>query len=766
MKKLYIPVFSISLFLSAILLFSVQPMFSRMILPLLGGSPQVWNIAMLFFQSCLLMGYAYAHGTTYLFGVRTQSILHILILGIITVFLPLHIPQTWLPDTALDPTLWQLSVMAYTVGAPFFILAASAPMFQRWFSSTDHPDSHNPYFLYGASNLGSVGALLAYPFIIEPLWDLKNQSLYWMYGYLALIAFTVLSSALVWNNSQKQEEQTNLNNILEVTYKQRFLWIFLAFIPSSLMLGVTTLITEDIASVPLLWIIPLALYVSTFIIAFSKKPILDAFKARILFDIFLITIVILQITDNAGLSALSVMSVYILVFFFASLMCHCELVKAKPHPNHLTEFYLLLSLGGALGGVFNAIIAPQLLIVPIEFMLILTLCFFVRFISSPPISFKEAYFQIYQYIFIKNKRISFEWIIAATVFILLVLGVYNRLYPAVFILALQLLFLIPTRKSFAFLATAVLFLNYFGTSFIYAQKLLHINRNFFGVLKVTKENDQHMLIHGTTNHGTQLNIDGLKPIQVSYYGSHSAIANIVKYYDKIKAEEQNFAVLGLGAGVMACFKKEGRHYDFYEINPEVARIAQDRNLFTFLSDCKTPYNIILGDGRLKIKDARAYSYDFILADAFSSDSIPIHLVTKEAVMSYLDKLKTDGALVFHISNRYLDLEPVLTKIAKELDYPILGKASLPKTEIVEGKEVNFLPTHVVVITKSKELQNFLQAHRWTAGIEREGIKAWTDQYSNIVSILGKPKVTGRRFKMEQEHFKKQKEKEEDAISSP
>ena len=378
-----VPVYSLTLLFSAALLFSVQPMFSKMVLPLLGGTPQVWNTAMLFFQLMLLGGYAYAHGTTRFLSIRAQAVLHIVLLAIFTIVLPIAIPPDTIPPTQSDPTLWQLGLMITTVGGPFFVLAGSAPMLQRWFSASGHKDSDNPYFLYGASNLGSMTALLAYPVLIEPFLNLAGQSYSWMIGYFTLIALTTVSIITVWNNPAAKHAPKTISDDLQspITWPMRFKWLVLAFIPSSLMLGVTTYITADIASVPLLWILPLALYVATFIIVFARKQIISL-KSTTSIQAVLLVVLLSQKIAFASVSPYLLIGIHMAVFFFSALTCHMELARSRPNARHLTEFYLIMSIGGAIGGFFNAIIAPQYLVVPIEYGLALVLACFARYAGN------------------------------------------------------------------------------------------------------------------------------------------------------------------------------------------------------------------------------------------------------------------------------------------------------------------------------------------------------------------------------------------------
>ncbi|MGH1455271.1 MAG: fused MFS/spermidine synthase [Alphaproteobacteria bacterium] len=724
--KLYIPIYSVTLLLSAILLFTVQPMYSKMILPMLGGAPQVWNTAMLFFQICLLGGYAYAHATTAFLGVRTQAILHVILLAIFTIVLPIAIPDGWTPPDGTDPTFWQLSLMAITVGGPFFIVSGSAPMFQRWFSTSPHKDADNPYFLYGASNLGSMSALLLYPILIEPMLAIDSQSTAWMFGYLALIIMTIIAAASVWqyNTKIKKTEIIIDTSDKEITGSLRLKWVALSLVPSSLMLGVTTHITTDIASVPLLWVMPLALYIGTFIIVFSRKPIITATQSHYIFAGLMFLVLISQILFDEELksSPFALIGLHLTLFFFAALSCHSELSNSKPSAKHLTEFYLIMSLGGAIGGFFSAIIVPQYFIIPIEYQILIGAALMLRFAN-------------------REKTTGFGLPITALITAIAVAcGIApafiggNAAWLSVAVFILTLATLIKTRWAFA-LACAIPLLApqlYLPLGLLPHGKIVHQDRNFFGVIRLVNTNGQRILLHGTTNHGTQPIAEEHKLTKLSYYSPSSPLTDVYNYFDALEGN-QNMAVLGLGIGVAACYQKDERHFDFYEIDKEIADLAENEQYFTYLSDCGSPYNIILGDGRLKVEEKDNEIYDLILLDAFSSDNVPIHILTKEAIEIYQTKLKPSGALVFNITNRYLDLEPVLSNASDALGIPSIAKAT--RGRIIGDTGIKSYDAHFFVLSKNPQIIEYLRNNEWTNTTKREGVKLWTDKYSNIVSVL-------------------------------
>ena len=515
----YTAVYSLTLLLSAALLFSIQPIFSKMILPLLGGTPHVWNTAMVFFQVTLLAGYAYAHGTTRFLSVRAQAALHIVLLLAFAAVLPFAIDDSVTPPVDRDPTFWQLALMATVIGGPFFVLSGSAPMFQRWFSETDHPDADNPYFLYGASNLGSMTALLAYPVVIEPFLNLNMQSTFWTYGYAALIIMSALSAAMVWKHVKKAPVQHDpLFDAGGVTWKQRGWWLFMAFLPSSLMLGVTTYITTDIASAPLLWILPLAIYVGTFILVFARKPLISREMATAGFSITL-GVLLTTVVAWSSLNAMAMIALHLLTFFFAAMLCHTELANARPKSSHLTEFYLTMSVGGALGGILNALIAPQIFLIPLEYTLVLLVVILLRHHAGDGLGLRSGIAEFRRRVKEQGIDVLFDLPVLTLVGVI-ILSVTLSQIPgkltspvAIFLLLLGFAILFRKRWTFNMACLTILFLFPLGYSWKITnnQEVLHVDRNFFGVMRVVNfGTTERTFIHGTTTHGTQAQIDGYK----------------------------------------------------------------------------------------------------------------------------------------------------------------------------------------------------------------------------------------------------------------
>ena len=729
--RLYVPVYSITLLLSAFLLFGIQPMFGKMILPLLGGAPAVWNTAMVFFQAMLLAGYGYAHLSARYLPMKLQAVLHFLLLLFFVFVLPISIPAGWEPPSdSANPALWQLGMMTVVVGGPFFVLSGSAPLFQHWFARTDHKDAHNPYFLYAASNLGSMTALLTYPFITEPLLTLSQQSAAWAAGYVALMAAVILCAALVWRKSG-DADHLQADSTPAPTGRQRLYWLVLALVPSSLMLGVTTYITTDMAAVPLLWILPLALYVGTFIIVFARSFRLPMNKVMILHGL-LLAVAIASFIHPFPFGKVWLLPVHLMLFFVSALICHQVMADSRPSAARLTEFYLIMSLGGVLGGILNALVAPVVFLLPVEYALALAVVCYVRY-ADGSLSIKED---------LKENW----WAIAGAVFFcmltLFLQGQKSALFVCIVSAALFLIYLSPRRWSFAFAVTALLFL-YPGFNWLSVGKLLFIERNFFGVSRVYDTSDGAMRIymHGMTSHGAQMLIPDYRLTPITYYNEGASVGDAFHFMDT-KSFPQNIAVLGLGIGSLACFQHEGRHYDFYEIDPDVKRIAEDKNLYTFLSDCGSPYDIILGDGRLKIAAMPDETYDMIVIDVFSSDNIPAHILTREAFEIYLKKLKPDGVILANISNNFLDLTPVVAAVAKSLDITALFKISLD--EKIGDTEIRYAPSiFSVMARRSEDLGALPHTSGWRVYRGGGHDRVWTDDYVSVVSAFwpkGRPSL--------------------------
>lgn len=663
-------IFTLTIFLSAYLLFLIQPMVGKSLLPVLGGTPSVWNTAMVFFQVLLLAGYLYAHILSKINNLKNQLIIHGLFLFGAFITLPMGV--SFLPPTdEASPFIWQITTMIGMIGLPFFVLSTSAPLLQKWFSLSNHPNAHNPYFLYSASNIGSLLALILYPILVEQLLPLPEQNQAFEIGFGLLAVFILLCGLSLPKNAVSNTIQ--VDNSPPPSLKNIGTWLFLAFVPSSLMLGFTSFVTTDIGSTPLFWVIPLALYILSFVLAFATKKIipLSAIKVSFLFLFFIVSVFLNIFIVNYKWE---VAIVHAVLFFVTALMCHQQLDKLKPSTKHLTLFFLVMSFGGALGGIFNALIAPLIFLKPYEYMVATALALVCW-------GFGQKY----------------KYIIGVGIFLMMV----NPIIPW------------ETPND----------------------KVIDISRNYFGTLIVRDSDMVRRLTHGTTEHGAQALEERLKLSPITYYNYNTAVAETLAEA-KNKTSKVEVAVLGLGAGVISCHFRSSDHLTFIEIDPDIIKIAKDKNLFTYISDCKTPVTIIQGDARLKMNEQPDGKFDYILADAFSGDNIPIHLITAEATAMYLQKTKKDGMLVFHISNRYMNLQREIGLIARSLNITAYHKIS--ERGEIKGSKIPYYATEVVVLTNNPIHGKNLMAKGWKIiDVKESRLRPWTDTYVNPIRALFK-----------------------------
>ena len=732
--------FGLTIFVSATLLFLVQPMFAKMVLPLLGGTPGVWNTCMVFFQATLLAGYAYSHVSTRLLGVRRQAALHVFLLLLPLLVLPITVASGWSPPADSTPAFWLLGLLTVSVGLPFFVVSSTNPLLQRWLTETGHPAGKDPYFLYGASNLGSMLALLGYPTVMETLLRLDQQSWLWAGGYGLLVFLEIGCAILLWRSAPGQEPSLPLGpsetpakglDDRDLTFGRRLHWVALAFVPSSLMLGVTTYLTTDLASVPLFWVIPLALYLLTFILVFSRRPILrHAWMLRLLPWLVLpLALAMVSMPKKAGLWPL--FALHLATFFVASMACHGELAERRPTPRHLTEYYLLMSLGGVLGGMFNALLAPVI---------------FTR-IAEYPLAIMFSCLLLPARNGNKNGRwpASLDLALPALLAIVLVALIWAVPHgrQELSIVTKLLLFGVPAMICFAFVERPVRFGLGIGVLLMagsietaFHDEVLHAQRSFFGVHRVILDPTGRFvqLEHGTTIHGGQFRDPARQLEPVAYYHRTGPVGDVFRAFSGPKAKAE-VAIIGLGSGGLAAYLQPGQRFVFYEIDPVVKAIAENPRYFTFLSSHRGQYEIVLGDGRLKLAEAPSSCFGMIVIDAFSSDAIPVHLLTREALAMYMDKLAEDGLLLFNISNRFLDLSKVLDGLAADAGLvcysrPDLGQ--LTEQERLDGKT----PSHFVVMARRcEDLGGLAKDADWHALTGRFGAIPWTDDFSNLLSVL-------------------------------
>jgi hypothetical protein len=662
--------FGSAIFVGAGLVFLLEPMVGKMLLPLLGGAAAVWLVTLVFFQAVLLGGYAFAHVSIRVLGLRRQTVAQLLLVLAPLPLVPIALPAHASPPAG-SPTLWLLGLLAVTGGLPFFVVTTASPVLQRWFSATGDPSAADPYFLYAAGNAGSLLALLAYPFVIEPRLTLAQQAKLWAAGYGLFVVLLGLAARRVLAVDAIAEVRAAPTSPT-LAWRTRARWVAMAAVPSSLMLGTTSYLSTDIASVPLLWIVPLALYLLSFVVAFARRQPVSlrttstlAAVAALAAAASILHLVPLPVSALVGVHAASL--------FLLALLVHGRLAEERPAADRLTEFYLLLSLGGVLGGIFTALLAPRLFSTIAEYPLALALALLLR------------------------PRARARWSRALAPL------------PAVFALGVSALFVLAT----------------------FGHTSLHTERTFYGVLRVVEgPRHQHVFVHGTTIHGIESFAPGRLDVPLSYYSRTGPIGQV---FTELGPRLHAVGAVGLGSGALAAYGRPGERYTFYELDPAVARIASSPRWFTYLRDSRAAVRIVVGDGRLRLATAPAHAYDLLVLDAFSSDSVPVHLLTREAVELYLSKLRPDGLVAFHVTNRYLDLEPVVAGVARSL-----GLAGLTETHRASAAEerAGVRSSHWIVVARTRHaLGPLVRDPRWRRLESRPGLPVWTDQFSNILDVV-------------------------------
>ena len=728
-------VFGISMFVSAALLFLVEPMLAKMMLPSLGGTPAVWNSCLVFFQAMLLVGYLYAHTVIRWQRWRSKIAVHCAVIALpllLPGLLPVHLYHGGEPPVQTTPVYWLFGMLLMSVGLPFFALSSTSPILQGWFAGSKHASARDPYFLYAASNAGSLAGLLAYPFLLEPLLRIPRQCQLWTYGYIAFVCLTAICALMVWKrNAQNPAQETLTSSIGEsdTTWVQRMRWIAMAFVPSSLMLGVTTALTTDVPSIPLFWISPLALYLLSMILVFSRRIILSRERVATAVPAFIL-LGLIPMVSRLRLPLIPLILIYLSTFFMAAMFCHGELAASRPSSGRLTEFYLLMSLGGVLGSAFNSLIAPVIFHFAAEFPLVLAFAALLRTDQEnrQPGGVRRNYLLpaclgLTMVVFIEGlNRMEFK---SGGLVVFLFFA-----YAALWCFSFR-----HSRTRFALGLIAFLMA---GSRYTGAYgHALDTQRNFFGVVHVTNDRTGRfrMMIHAGTNHGLQSLDPAREREPLSYYTKKGPAGQV---FDALQERlyGKEIAVVGLGAGSMACLPAPNVPITFYEIDPIVVRFAQDTRYFTFLHQCAPNARIVLGDARLKLRDAPDGKYGLIALDAFSGDSIPMHLLTREALALYLRKLDARGVLVFHISNLYVDLEPSLGNLAREahLACYVQRDTSLTDQEVASGRA----PSVWVVMARDESDFNGLaggENSRWLKLSGNAGAQTWTDDYSNLLSAI-------------------------------
>jgi SAM-dependent methyltransferase len=725
------------------LLFLVQPMVARMALPRLGGAPSVWNSAMLVYQALLLCGYAYAHRLSRETP-RRQAGIHIAVLLLAALWLPLGLAG-FTPPADGSPIFWVPWLLIASIGPLFFAVAAQAPLMQRWYALTGNQG--NPYALYAASNVGSFTGLIAYPLLVEPFMPVLSQNWLWTGIYVVLVGAVASCARLLWQSPSDNLPETAAEPSAEhIGWKRRLYWIVLAAVPSGLMLSTTSHLTTDLMAMPLLWVIPLGLYLLSFSIAFAdnQRP---AFWIGKLAPLILLATgaVVFMIWGKAAINGLAAS---LTLLFVVAVALHNEMFRTRPDPSQLTGFYLMMSVGGVIGGFFCAIVAPLIFDWTWEHPILILL--------AAALLPQSRFFTLGEDVIFGAKGMRVLMLVLGV--LALSIGIYaglktglamtpTKIIPLAIIIAIGVI-ATGQRLAFALSIAALMLLN--GGWHNVEQTMAGVRmRSYFGIYTVNASDDGRVrwLSHGTTMHGMQLRDQPKRPI--SYYPTTSGVGIAMANATALYGPDASIGVVGLGTGTLACYRKPAQYWQFFEIDPLMIEIARDRKIFSFIERCAPQVPITLGDARLTLADVPKGKFDILALDAFSSDSIPLHLLTKEAFATYRRALKPDGLLLVHISNRYIDLNPVVAAEAKSSgwaaalrhDSPteaLIGQGSRPSQWIALSSNPARLAQLTGKVAKFKP--RYYDADTWIELASPDGTTPWTDDYASVLPHLSLWKV--------------------------
>ncbi|MEE4189649.1 MAG: fused MFS/spermidine synthase, partial [Roseobacter sp.] len=718
---LVLPVmFTLTIFISASLLFFVQPLFAKLVLPQIGGAPAVWTTAMLFFQVLLLCGYVYAHLLSKHVPLRWQLPVHLAFWVLALTFLPLSVATGWHYDPEGSTTLQTLMLFAVGVGVPFGMLSANAPLLQAWYAQSSGPSARDPYFLYGSSNFGSLLALLAFPLVAEPMLGAQAIGQAWAAVFVLFGLFLALSGWLALRNPAEPAVAAGPRTVATpVAARSIALWVFLAFVPSSLMLAITTKVSTDMGALPLIWVVPLSIYIFSFVITFSNRALPGERFLPVVTIGACAVMAVLMTSYARGLPTWGSALVFAPMLFLIAVAAHRTLYKLRPDSGHLTLFYICMSLGGAMGGLFNSIVAPNLFDSIHEGWMSVLAAALIVLIGQPRARVRPLGFGLLLAgVAVMAFSMLRDALNDAQVYPMVLLGAICgfalaaaalRSTPAAAVLALA-----------AFIAIDVATVR---------EDYLFKDRSFFGGHTVYDKDGLRVYANGTTIHGYQnvKNPDD-RPVPLSYYHPNSPMAQVLTTSQRI--ETARVGIVGLGVGSLACYATPGQSWEFYEIDHMVDEVARTPALFSFMSDCAPGSQTHLGDARIVLAQ-QDYTFDIMVLDAYSSDSIPLHLVTTEAVAMYLERLAPDGQLVFHISNRYYDLSQPLARIGRDLGLEAVIRYDRAEDVTTAGAKASV----VMVLSPSRmRAAHLLQDPRWSK-VTPDDQKAWTDDRAHVLSAL-------------------------------
>lgn len=710
--------FACASFLGAWLLFLSELITGKLLLPVFGGSAAVWTTCMVFFQAMLLLGYLYAHLSTAKLGMKYQSFLQMVLLLLPLLVLPFVVPGWAAEQSGGPPILNILAILLVVLGLPFFVLSGLGPLLQRYFSLTRHLSAKQPYFLYAAGNAGSLAALFAYPLFIEPRLTLKQQAFFWAVGYAALVCAVAACMYVMRHYVSNNYTQALRKKLVSISWKQRGQWLFLAFLPSSLLLGVTNFISTDVASVPLLWVVPLSIYLLTFIVAFGVKNPQKIVDRCVPWAGSMLFIVSIMATLTVSLPQMLTAVSYLALFALIALVAHGRLSSLRPDPSVLTEFYSWVALGGVVGGLYSGILAPfifnDVYELPLALLLSVgTLVNYRKLRHVPTTTWLWAALPLALTLgfFVLQHKFGLEMAsVLAILFIGFVLGVVAlslRRVPATVMAGLVPVVIIP-----------VILLVY--------QPNLHRVRTFYGVLKVRKHDQAHILYHGVTQHGRQYQQAPLRSQPTTYYSHSGPLGDVMKRCKELSGC-QNIGGIGLGVGTLAAYGEKAGRVIFYEIDPAVVKIAYDTRYFSYIQDSLATITTIVGDGRLSLQ-ASNEQFDVLVVDAFTSDAIPTHLLTRDAIKTYREHLSSRGLLAIHISNRHLNLEPIIRALAIDQDL-----SALYRFDTAPEKPLGLQSAWVVLAEREDTIMS-LENDGWRQ-LDGRSVRVWTDDYTNIIDAL-------------------------------
>ena len=676
--------YGLTIFLSAFLLFQVQPIIAKLILPWFGGSASVWTACMLFFQMLLLLGYLYSHWVVRFLSPRRQSFLHMALLAASLLLLPLSPSADWRPVGGEDPTLRILGLLTVTIGLPYMVLSTTGPLIQAWFAR-ERPGVL-PYRLFALSNFGSLLALLAYPVLVEPVLPTRWQSLVWSGLF---VVFALLCALLAWRGRKGAVVKIDATAVTEAStaspFSLRLTWISLAACPSILMVADTSFLTENIAPIPLLWVIPLALYLLSFILCFERK----GWYRRIVFlPLLALGLGAMAYLPTLGISALPVylsMGINLTAFFVACMVCHGELAAIKPHPAQLTTYFLMLATGGALGGLFVGVVAPYCFNSNFELSIGLVLTALV--VSLVVLRGRE---------FSSSSRRAIAWVTALSITATIAyVRIDDHLYE------------LSDAKVTA--------------------------RNFYGTLRVFNSGEgldaRRTLMHGQIVHGRQFATPAREDLPTAYYSEESGVGRaILAKMAQFQNSPLHVGVVGVGVGTLLTYGRPGDVYRMYDIDPLVIQLA--RSEFTFFTHAKAATDVVIADARLALEREDSQQFDVLVVDAFSGDAVPIHLLTREAFEVYFKHLKPDGVLAVHVTNRFLDLLPVVKTAADSF-----GKQARLVNFEGDSERLIFRSNWVLIHARADFFSQPAFKDVAKAIDARADFRIWDDNYSSVLAVL-------------------------------